>query len=48
ELKKQEKAKAFSEDEGKKALDLVQKKTDEKIAEVDKVIAVKEKEIMTI
>src|SRR4051794_40309044 len=44
ELKKQEKAKALSEDDVKKALDQVQKKTDEKIAEVDKVIASKEKE----
>jgi ribosome recycling factor len=48
EVKKQEKAKAMSEDEAKKALELVQKKTDEKVAEVDKVIAGKEKEIMTI
>lgn len=48
EVKKQEKAKTLSEDDAKKALDLVQKKTDEKIAEVDKVVAGKEKEIMTI
>ncbi len=48
EVKKQEKAKTVSEDEAKKALDLVQKKTDEKIAEVDKVVAAKEKEILTI
>jgi ribosome recycling factor len=48
EVKKQEKAKVMSEDEAKKALELVQKKTDEKVAEVDKVIAGKEKEIMTI
>jgi ribosome recycling factor len=48
EVKKQEKAKTMSEDEGKKALELVQKKTDEKVAEVDKVIAGKEKEILTI
>lgn len=48
ELKKQEKAKALSEDDTKKAMDLVQKKTDEKIVEVDKVIAGKEKEILTI
>src|SRR4051794_38515132 len=38
EVKKQEKAKTVSEDEGKKTLDLVQKKTDEKIIEVDKVV----------
>jgi ribosome recycling factor len=48
EVKKQEKAKTLSEDDAKKALELVQKKTDEKIAEVDKVVAGKEKEIMTI
>lgn len=48
ELKKQEKAKTLSEDDAKKAMDLVQKKTDEKVAEVDKVIAGKEKEILTI
>ncbi len=48
ELKKLEKAKTLSEDDTKKALEQVQKKTDEKVAEVDKVIAAKEKEIMTI
>lgn len=48
EVKKQEKAKTLSEDDAKKAMDLVQKKTDEKTAEVDKVIAAKEKEILTI
>lgn len=48
EIKKQEKAKAMSEDDAKKAMDLIQKKTDEKTAEVDKVIAAKEKEIMTV
>lgn len=48
EVKKQEKAKALSEDDAKKALELVQKKTDEKSAEVDKVVVGKEKEIMTI
>ena len=47
-VKGQEKAKAVSEDEAKKTMDLVQKKTDEKTAEVDKVIAGKEKEIMTV
>ncbi|MEK6580635.1 MAG: ribosome recycling factor [Bdellovibrionota bacterium] len=41
-------AKAISEDESKKTMDLVQKKTDEKITEVDKIIQGKEKEIMTI
>jgi ribosome recycling factor len=48
EVKKQEKAKALSEDDSKKALDLVQKKTDEKVAEVDKIVAGKEKEILTV
>ncbi len=48
ELKKLEKAKTLSEDDIKKAMDQVQKKTDEKVAEVDKIIASKEKEIMTI
>jgi ribosome recycling factor len=48
ELKKQEKAKALSEDDAKKAMELVQKKTDDKVSEVDKIIAGKEKEIMTI
>jgi ribosome recycling factor len=47
-LKKEEKAKSLSEDDTKKAMELVQKKTDEKIAEVDKIIAGKEKEIMTV
>jgi ribosome recycling factor len=48
EVKKAEKAKTLSEDDAKKATDLVQKKTDEKTAEVDKIVAAKEKEILTI
>ncbi|MGK5082562.1 ribosome recycling factor [Bdellovibrionota bacterium FG-1] len=48
EVKKQEKAKVLSEDDAKKALDLVQKKTDEKTGEVDKIVAAKEKEILTM
>ncbi len=48
EVKKAEKNKVLSEDEAKKVLELVQKKTDEKVAEVDKVVAGKEKEIMTV
>lgn len=48
EVKKAEKGKSMSEDEAKKAMDQVQKKTDEKIAEVDKIIQGKEKEVMTI
>lgn len=47
-VKKQEKDKMISEDDAKKILDLVQKKTDDKIVEVDKVVAAKEKEILTI
>lgn len=48
EVKKQEKAKALTEDDAKKAMELIQKKTDEKVADVDKVILSKEKEIMTV
>ncbi len=48
EVKKAEKAKTVTEDESKKLQEQVQKKTDEKIAEVDKLITSKEKEIMTI
>lgn len=47
-VKEQEKAKTASEDDAKKAMDLIQKKTDEKTSEVDKVIVGKEKEILTI
>jgi len=47
-VKKQEKDKALSADESKKLQEQIQKKTDEKVAEVDKVISGKEKEIMTI
>jgi ribosome recycling factor len=47
-VKAAEKAKTISEDEGKKVLELVQKKTDDKVGEVDKLITSKEKEIMTI
>ena len=42
------KDKSIPEDESKKLVDLIQKKTDEKTAEVDKVVVTKEKEIMTI
>ena len=48
QVKTLEKAKTLTEDDAKKAGDLIQKKTDEKVAEVDKVIAAKEKEILTI
>ena len=47
-VKKQEKAKEISEDEAKKVMDEIQKKTDGKVAEIDKIIAAKEKEIMTV
>ncbi len=48
EVKKQEKDKALSTDESKKLQEQIQKKTDDKIGEIDKIIATKEKEIMTI
>jgi len=43
-----EKSKAVSEDEAKKVMDQIQKKTDEKVGEVDKIVAGKEKEILTV
>lgn len=48
EVKKAEKGKLVSEDEAKKLTDLVQKKTDEKVAEVEKIVAAKEKEVLTV
>ena len=48
EVKKLEKGKTITEDEAKKVMEQIQKKTDEKVAEVDKVIAGKEKEVMTL
>ena len=47
ELKKLEKDGLITQDEHKKAQDQVQKKTDEFVAEIDKVLAAKEKEIMS-
>jgi len=47
-LKKQEKDKILSEDDVKRGEQEVQKKTDSAIAEVDKILADKEKEILTI
>lgn len=47
-VKKQEKDKALSSDEAKKVMEQIQKKTDDKTAEIDKVIAAKEKEVMTL
>jgi len=48
EVKKAEKGKTITEDESKRVQEQIQKKTDEKIAEVDKVITGKEKEILTV
>ena len=47
-LNKQEKDKQISEDENKRGQAEVQKKTDASIAEIDKILAEKEKEILTI
>ena len=47
-LKKLEKDHKISEDDHKHESDLVQKATDEAIAEVDQLLAAKEKEIMTV
>ena len=47
-LKKLEKDKKISEDDVKRGEQEVQKKTDAAIAEVDKILAEKEKEILTI
>lgn len=47
-LKKMEKDKDLSEDDGKRAQESVQKATDELVKEVDKIIAAKEAEILTV
>ena len=47
-LKRQAKDEALSQDQEKKILDGIQKLTDKYIAEVDKVFAAKEKEILTV
>lgn len=47
-VKKLEKDKVVSEDESKKWIEQIQKKTDDKAAEVDKLIASKEKELLTL
>jgi len=47
-LKKMEKDHKISEDEGKRSAEQVQKVTDETIAEVDKILAAKEREILTV
>ena len=48
EIKKLEKDKALTQDDAKKATEAVQKKTDDFVAEVDKVLTVKEKEILSV
>lgn len=48
ELKKAEKAHQISEDDARRLSDRVQKMTDETIAEVDKLLASKEEEIMQV
>src|SRR3954465_2349994 len=47
-LKKLEKDHQISEDDGKRSAEQVQKLTDETIAEVDKILTGKEKEILTV
>ena len=47
-LKKMEKDHKISEDDGKRSAEQVQKATDEQIAEIDKMLASKEREILTI
>lgn len=48
ELKKLEKSKEISEDEMKKALDDIQKVTDDHIKQIDHIIETKEKDILTV
>jgi len=48
ELKRQEKVKEITEDDLKKELDDVQKKTDKCIKDIDNIISEKEKEIMEV
>jgi ribosome recycling factor len=47
-LKKLEKDHAISQDDEKRQADQVQKATDQAIAEIDSVLAAKEKEIMQV
>jgi ribosome recycling factor len=47
-LKKLEKEHKISEDDGKRSADQIQKATDESVAEVDRMLATKEKEILTV
>lgn len=48
ELKKLEKAKTLSEDDAKRALDDIQKLTDDTIQKIDQILAAKEKDILTV
>ena len=48
ELKKAEKAGTIGQDENRQQSDRVQKMTDETIAEIDRLLAEKEKEIMHV
>jgi ribosome recycling factor len=47
-IKAREKAKEITEDEQRKAVDIVQKATDKAIAEIDDIISAKEKEVMEV
>ena len=47
-LKKAEKAEHFSEDERKRGEDEVQKKTDNRVKEIDSLVTSKEKEVMSV
>jgi ribosome recycling factor len=48
QLKKLVKDKAISEDEERRAQDDVQKMTDKAVVDIDKLVAEKEKEVMTV
>lgn len=48
EIKKLEKASTISEDESRRSQDSIQELTDQKIEEVDKLLAAKEKEMMEV
>jgi ribosome recycling factor len=47
-LKKLEKDHKISEDDGKRSAEQVQKATDEAIADIDRLLATKEKEVLTV
>lgn len=47
-VKKMEKAKEITEDDSKKCLDDIQKATDKKMADLEKIVTAKEKEVMEI